>query len=71
MPKEYKVKFNFTAEKVMGRLNRERLKRLQLAWEESPDGLELADYIKLMITEVPCSKDEQMELIHGLIKLFQ
>ena len=52
-------------------MSRKRLKRLQAIWEEHPDGLEMADYIKLMLTEVPCSKEEKLELIHGLIKLFQ
>ena len=55
----------------MSRLSKDRLKRLQDAWEETPDGLELPDYIKLMLTEVPANKEERMELIHGLIKLFQ
>ena len=57
--------------RVMSRLSRKRLKRLQAIWEEHPEGLEMADYIKLMLTEVPCSKEEKLELIHGLIKLFQ
>ena len=53
------------------RLSKDRLRRLNRVWEQSEDGLTLPDFMKLMILEVPSLKDEKLEMIHGLIRLFK
>ena len=53
------------------RLSRDRLRRLHKVWEQSEDGLTLAAFAKLMILEVPSTKDEKLEMLHGLIRLFK
>ena len=53
------------------RLSRDRLRRLHKVWEQSEDGLPLAAFAKLMILEVPCTKQEKLEMLHGLIRLFK
>ena len=55
----------------MMRLSKDRLRRLNRVWEQSEDGLTLPDFMKLMILEVPSLKDEKLEMIHGLIRLFK
>ena len=56
---------------VMMRLSKDRLRRLNKVWEQSEDGLDLTEFMKLMILEVPSLKDEKLEMINGLIKLFK
>ena len=53
------------------RLSRDRLRRLHKVWEQSEDGLTLAAFAKLMILEVPSTKEEKLEMLHGLIRLFK
>ena len=53
------------------RLSRDRLRRLHKVWEQSEDGLTLAAFAKLMILEVPSTKTEKLEMLHGLIRLFK
>ena len=53
------------------RLSRDRLRRLNKVWEENEEGLNLAEFIKLMILEVPSVKQEKLEMINGLIRLFK
>ena len=53
------------------RLSRDRLRRLHKVWEQSEDGLTLAAFAKLMILEVPSTKAEKLEMLHGLIRLFK
>ena len=55
----------------MMRLSRDRLRRLHKVWEQSEDGLTLAAFAKLMILEVPSTKAEKLEMLHGLIRLFK
>ena len=55
----------------MMRLSRDRLRRLHKVWEQSEDGLTLAAFAKLMILEVPSTKEEKLEMLHGLIRLFK
>ena len=38
------------------RLSKDRLRRLNKVWEENEDGLNLAEFIKLMVLEVPSVK---------------
>ena len=52
------------------KLGKGRLKRLQKVWQEADNGLELTEFVRLMLREVPIKDDERLELIHGLIKLF-
>lgn len=54
----------------MMRLSKDRLRRLNKVWEQNTEGLDLLEFMKLMILEVPSVKEEKLELIHGLIKLF-
>ena len=53
------------------RLSRDRLRRLNKVWEENEEGLNLKEFIKLMILEVPSVKQEKLEMINGLIRLFK
>ena len=53
------------------RLSKDRLRRLNKVWEENEEGLNLAEFIKLMILEVPSVKQEKLEMINGLIRLFK
>ena len=55
----------------MMRLSKDRLRRLNKIWEQSEDGLSLAEFVKLMIIEVPSIKEEKIEMIQGLIRLFK
>ena len=55
----------------MMRLSKDRLRRLNKIWEQSEDGLSLAEFMKLMIIEVPSIKEEKIEMIQGLIRLFK
>ena len=55
----------------MIRLSKDRLRRLQKVWEQNEDGLNLFEFMKLMVLEVPSVKAEKLEMIHGLIRLFK
>ena len=55
----------------MMRLSKDRLRRLQKVWEQNEDGLNLFEFMKLMVLEVPSVKAEKLEMIHGLIRLFK
>ena len=55
----------------MIRLSKDRLRRLQKVWEQNEDGLNLFEFMKLMVLEVPSIKAEKLEMIHGLIRLFK
>lgn len=62
---------NFVLHRVMIRLSKDRLRRLQKVWEQNEDGLNLFEFMKLMVLEVPSIKAEKLEMIHGLIRLFK
>ena len=53
------------------RLSKDRLRRLQKVWEQNVDGLDLLEFMRLMVLEVPSIKEEKLEMIHGLIRLFR
>ena len=56
----------------MMRVSKDRLRRLNRVWETNDeDGLTLVEFTKLMILEVPSLKEEKLEMIHGLIRLFK
>ena len=55
----------------MMRVSKDRLRRLNKVWESNEEGLTLVEFTKLMITEVPSLKEEKLEMIHGLIRLFK
>ena len=55
----------------MMRLSKDRLRRLNKVWEQSEDGLTLLEFVKLMILEVPSLREEKLEMIHALIRLFK
>ena len=57
--------------RVMMRLSKDRLRRLNKVWEQSEDGLTLLEFVKLMILEVPSLREEKLEMIHALIRLFK
>lgn len=52
-------------------MSKDRLRRLQKVWEQNEDGLNLFEFMKLMVLEVPSIKAEKLEMIHGLIRLFK
>ena len=56
---------------MMARISKDRLRRLNKVWEESEEGLTLIEFCKLMILEIPSLKEEKLEMIHGLIRLFK
>lgn len=62
---------NLVLYRVMIRLSKDRLRRLQKVWEQNEDGLNLFEFMKLMVLEVPSIKAEKLEMIHGLIRLFK
>ena len=53
------------------RISKDRLRRLNKVWEQSKDGLTLLEFTKLMILEVPNLKEEKLEMINALIRLFR
>ena len=55
----------------MTRVSKDRLRRLHKVWEANEAGLTLAEFAKLMVLEVPSLKEEKLELIHGMIRLFK
>lgn len=55
----------------MTRLSKDRLRRLQKVWEQNEDGLNLLEFMKMMVLEVPSVRSEKLEMIHGLIRLFK
>lgn len=55
----------------MMRISKDRLRRLNKVWEQSSDGLTLLEFTKLMILEVPSVKEEKLEMINALIRLFR
>ena len=55
----------------MTRLSKDRLRRLQKVWEQNGDGLDLLEFMRLMVLEVPSVRAEKLEMIHGLIRLFK
>ena len=40
-------------------------------WEQNGDGLDLLEFMRLMVLEVPSVRAEKLEMIHGLIRLFK
>lgn len=55
----------------MMRISKDRLRRLNKVWEQSEDGLTLLEFTKLLILEVPSLKEEKLEIINALIRLFR
>ena len=55
----------------MMRLSKDRLRRLNKVWDQNEEGLTLSEFLKLMILEVPSLREEKVEMIHGLIRLFK
>ena len=54
----------------MMRLSKDRLRRMQKVWEDCPEGLTVAQFVKLFLDEVPQLPEEKFEMMHALIKLF-
>ena len=51
-------------------LSKERLQKLEVIWEDYPDGLELPFFTQLMLESINCTEQEKYELMHGAFKLF-
>ena len=51
-------------------LSKDRLQKLEVIWEDYPDGLELPMFTQLMIDSIECTEEEKYELVHGALKLF-
>lgn len=52
-------------------LDNEKLAALEEEFNEHPNGIELHNFIWLMKCAIAHSKEEQYDLVNGLIKLFQ
>ena len=52
------------------RLDKVRLKRAQGLFQQNDEGLDLKDFVRMLLAEVPCDEDERIELINGAIKIF-
>lgn len=60
-----------TPTQIMMRLDKVRLKRAQNLFQSNKGaGLDMTEFVKLLLTEVPCDEDEKLELINGAIKIF-
>ena len=64
------VKFNMTPTQIMMRLDKVRLKRAQNLFQQNEEGLDLTEFVRLLLAEVPCEEEEKIELINGAIKIF-
>ena len=64
------VKFNMTPTQIMMRLDKVRLKRAQNLFQQNEEGLDLTEFVRMLLTEVPCEEEEKIELINGAIKIF-
>jgi len=68
--KSLKITNKFTAEKVMSMIDQEKLHTLGKEFEAYPDGLERNQFIELMKKSMNYEPSEELDLIHGLCKLF-
>ena len=64
------VKLNMEPEEIMFRLNKTRLRRLQKYWRRNNGALDLKQFVRVMLDEVPCEEFEKVELLHGAISIF-
>lgn len=66
------LKQNILPDEIMERLNLNRLRKLQNFWKQNPNGgLDLEEFIKVVLQEVPHQSVEKIELIQGAVKLFK
>ena len=65
------VKFDLTPAQIMMRLDKIRLKRAQKQFLQSEEGLDLIEFVKMLLAEVPCEENERIELINGAINIFK
>ena len=69
--KKVLLKLNMTPTQIMMRLDKVRLKRAQNLFQSNKGaGLDMTEFVKLLLTEVTCDEDEKLELINGAIKIF-
>ena len=60
----------YSADKLMMLLDNERLAALEDEFNEHPNGIKLIDFISLMESAITYPKEEKIDLIYGLMKLF-
>lgn len=51
-------------------LSKERMEKLEVIWEDYPDGIELPMFTKLIMDSIDCTDQEKYEIVHGALKLF-
>lgn len=59
-----------TPAQIMMRLDKVRLKRAQGMFLQNEEGLDLNEFVRMLLSEVPCDEEEKVELINGAIKIF-
>lgn len=65
------MKFTFMPPRIMTMMSKERLDALGKVWEEYEEGLNITQFVQLMLDHVyTSSDDEKYELIYGSFKLF-
>ena len=60
----------YSADKLMMLLDNERLAALEDEFNEHPEGIMINDFIKLMESAINYPSEEKVDLVYGLIKLF-
>ncbi len=64
-------KNNYSADKLMMLLDKEKLAALEEEFKEQPDGIEMPNYIYLMKSAISAPAKDKYELVNGLINLFE
>ena len=65
-----KIKNQFTTEKLMMLLNKEKLRALESEFERNPEGLELVNFVRLMKSAISYSREDEYDVVYGLCQLF-
>ena len=66
------MNFTFLPDRIMTLMHKDRLKNLEQTWDNYENGLNLAQFVQLMIDHIHTKDDdEKYELIYGSYKLFQ
>ena len=65
------MQFTFMPQRIMTMMSKERLANLEQVWEDFDDGLNITQFVQLMLDHLyTSSDDEKYELIYGSFKLF-
>ena len=66
----HRISNKFSTEKLMMMLDKEKLEALEEEFAEHPEGIELGVFVWLMKSTNEHKKEEEYDLVHGLVKLF-